>query len=63
MSDSLCERCEKRPAVKGEEYCQDCLDNMAEAAWDRQMDDGETFRGGEAEDFYREQQEKARRLK
>ena len=51
-----CEDCECRPAVPGEDLCQDCLDTRAERAWERRMADGETFRGGEAEAYESEQQ-------
>ena len=49
-------------------YCEDCgelidEDAASEAAWERRMEDGETFRGREAAAFMAEQQEKARRLK
>jgi hypothetical protein len=46
-----------------EPVCRSCYDNAQERAYDRIYDDGECFRGGEAESYRREQQEKARRLK
>lgn len=58
----LCEDCEKRPAVAGEELCPDCRDNRAEAAYERQQE-GDCFRGVEAAAYLVEQQEAARRLK
>lgn len=39
----LCEDCERRPAVSGEDLCPDCRDNRAEAAYERQQ---EAFYGG-----------------
>jgi hypothetical protein len=57
--DNLCERCEEQPAVPdewGRQYCQDCLDALAEQAWERRMEDGEQFRGGEAAAYNAEQQ-------
>ena len=58
----LCEDCGERYAVEGEDYCPDCRDNRAEAAYERQQE-GECFRGGEAAAFAAELQERARRLK
>ena len=40
---TMCEGCEKRSAVPGSEYCQECIDNAAEAAYERQQ---EAFYGG-----------------
>lgn len=40
---TLCEDCETRPPVAGEAYCQSCIDNAAEAAYERQQ---EAFYGG-----------------
>jgi hypothetical protein len=57
----LCERCEERFRLANEDYCQDCLDNLAEAAYERRMDDGETFRGGEAAAFEAEEQARIQR--
>ncbi len=51
----LCERCEERLRLPDEDYCQDCLDNMAEAAYERQQE-GECFRGNEAAAYDAEQQ-------
>ena len=60
MSDHLCEQCEKHYVLAENEYgeyiCQDCSDAAAEAAWERRMEDGETFRGGEAAAYNAEQQ-------
>ena len=56
-----CMECEERAAVQGEEYCPDCRDNLAEAAWERQQEDGERFRGGEAAAFEAEQQARIQR--
>jgi hypothetical protein len=57
MSDNpLCERCEEKLRLPNEDFCQDCLDARAEAAWERMMEDGETFRGGEAEAYRAELQ-------
>ena len=64
----LCDRCEKRPiAPPGTEawqydWCEVCYENEAEA-WNERMQEGECFRGGEAEAYYQEQHEKERRLK
>src|SRR5207302_79953 len=49
-------------------YCTDCgelvdADAAAEAAWERQQNDGEAFRGKEWAAYQAEEQEKARRLK
>jgi len=49
-------------------YCTDCgemvdADAAAEAAWERQQEDGEAFRGKEWAAYQAEEQEKARRLK
>lgn len=52
----MCEECGERAAVASEPYCPDCRDNLAEAAWERRMEDGETFRGKEAEAYEAEQQ-------
>lgn len=49
-----CLECEFRPAVKGEDFCQKCLDHHAEIAYERQQEEG--FRGGEAEAFLQETQ-------
>ena len=47
-------------------YCEHCGELMdedaaAEAAWDRMMEDGETFRGSEAAAYNAEQQAKIQR--
>lgn len=54
--DYPCEDCGERAAVTGEDYCPDCRDNRAEAAWERRCEDGECFRGGEAAAYEAEQQ-------
>ena len=58
-----CERCELHPAIvidsdwaTEDRYCQECYDNLQEAAYDRQQEDGEQFRGGEAAAYNAEQQ-------
>ena len=33
----LCERCETNPALKDESYCAECLQNMAEALYERSL--------------------------
>lgn len=43
IAPELCEDCEKRPAVAGNTYCQSCIDNAAEAHYERQC---ENFYGG-----------------
>jgi hypothetical protein len=53
--------CEERAAVQGEEYCPDCRDNLAEAAWERQQEDGESFRGNEYAGWLAEQQARIQR--
>jgi hypothetical protein len=55
----LCEDCETRPPVAGEDLCPDCRDNRAEAAYERSQ--GECFRGGEAAAYDAEQQAKIQR--
>lgn len=55
----LCEDCEKRPAVAGEDLCPDCRDNRAEAAWERAQEEP-CFRGGE---WTAAQREEALRIK
>ena len=59
----LCERCEIRavsPDCEEGLYCEDCLQNMAEAAYERSQE-GECFRGGEAAAYELEQAWKAKR--
>ena len=60
----LCEDCEKRPAVSGEEYCPNCRDNLAEAAYERQQ---EAFYGGgepvTMDEMHRAAWEEKRRLR
>ena len=41
--DAPCIECEELAAVQGQEYCPDCRDNLAEAAYERQQ---EAFYGG-----------------
>jgi hypothetical protein len=60
------ETCEHKELKHG--VCEDCgetIDDDAYAEWasDREVEDGECFRGGEAEAFRLEEQERARRLK
>ena len=64
----LCENCDERPAVvihgyweSEDRYCQSCYDALAEAAYDRQQEDGEQFRGGEAASYAAEQQAEIQR--
>ena len=62
--ENLCERCGEHPAVAihgfwlspEDRYCQSCYDALAEAAYDRQQEDGEQFRGGEKAAYDAEQQ-------
>lgn len=56
----LCEDCEMRLPIAGEEYCPDCRDNRAEAAYERSQG-GECFRGGEAVAYEAEQQARIQR--
>lgn len=59
----LCERCEKQPVSPSCEeglYCDDCLQNMAEAAYERSQE-GECFRGGEADAYFAEEQARVKR--
>lgn len=57
----LCEACEQRPAEPGETMCGQCNERAAEAAYERYVNDGETFRGGEAAAFEAEEQERIQR--
>ena len=43
------------------DLCPDCRDNRAERAYERSMEDGEAFRGGEAAAYNAEQLDKIRR--
>lgn len=68
QGEPTCESCGAAPATEdnyGEFYCANCTEqreqNRAESAME--VAQGECFRGGEAEAFYREEQERARRLK
>jgi len=58
MNDHLCEQCEKHYVLAENEYgeyiCESCADNRAEAAFERQQEEG--FRGGEAAAYSAEQQ-------
>ena len=51
--------CGERAAVQGEEYCPDCRDNRAEAAYERSQEEP-CFRGG---DWAAAQREEALRIK
>ncbi len=57
----LCERCEQKLRLPSEDYCQECYDLLAEQAWERRMENGECFRGGEAAAFEAEQLAKIQR--
>jgi tRNA(Ile2) C34 agmatinyltransferase TiaS len=57
----LCEHCEERLRMPGEDYCRKCYDRLAEAADDRRNEDGEQFRGGEAAAFQAEEQARIQR--
>ena len=60
--NTLCERCEKRPVSPLCEqglYCENCLDNMAEAAYERDQEEG--FRGCEAAAYLAEEQARIQR--
>lgn len=48
-----------RPAAHDSDYCPDCRDNRAEAAYERSQ--GDCFRGGEAEAFRAEEQARIQR--
>ena len=54
-----CMECGERAAVQGEEYCPDCRDNRAEAAYERSQEEP-CFRGG---DWAAAQREEALRIK
>ena len=64
---NLCDRCHERPVAESGsdawfyDCCEVCWQNMEEAAYENEQ--GECFRGGEAEAFYKEQHEKERRMK
>lgn len=55
-SDDVCLHCEKRQREPGSDYCGDCENELSEAAYERRMEDGECFRGGEAAAYEAEQQ-------
>lgn len=57
----LCEHCEERLRLPSEDYCQECLDALAEAADDRANEDGEQFRGGEAAAYLADEQARIQR--
>jgi hypothetical protein len=61
VDNPLCERCEERLRLPNEDYCADCRDALAEATWERMMEDGEIFRGKEAEGYAAEQQARIQR--
>lgn len=50
----LCEECQERLRLAGSDYCESCRDNLAEAQYERQQEEG--FRGGEAAAYEAEQQ-------
>lgn len=52
----ICENCDCKPVVENEDLCQDCLDTESEMAYERMLEDGECFRGREAESYSAEQQ-------
>ena len=56
----LCMECDQRRAVEGEDLCEECAQNQAEAAHER--DQGECFRGAEAEAFHAEQMARIQRM-
>lgn len=49
-----CPNCYVRPIPEGKDFCQQCEENLAEAAWERQQEEG--FRGGEADAYIAEMQ-------
>jgi hypothetical protein len=55
-----CDDCGMLPAIT-DGLCTECYDRAAEAAWERQQEDGETFRGGEAAAYEAEQQARIQR--
>jgi len=57
----ICERCEKREALPTDEYCEECLQNMSEAAYERSLSD--CYRGTEAASALVEEQARVQRLK
>lgn len=63
--DDLCDDCGAAPRIADEygndRWCIKCYDRRAERAHDERMEDGEAFRGGEAEAYYREQQARIKR--
>lgn len=50
----ICERCEKREALPTDEYCEECISNLAEARYQHEQEEG--FRGTEYSSFLAEQQ-------
>jgi hypothetical protein len=57
----LCEHCEEQLRLPNSDYCEKCRDKLAEAAYDRAQEDGEAFRGDEAEAFAAEEQARIQR--
>ncbi len=55
----LCHRCEERLRLPNESYCEGCLQNLAEAQYERQQEEG--FRGGEAASALAEEQARIQR--
>lgn len=58
--DDVCMHCEKRQREPGSDYCGDCENNLAEAAYERQQE-GECYRGGEAASALAEEQARIQR--
>jgi len=57
---AICIDCDK-PAHPGMERCADCHDLACELWAEREYEDGETFRGGEAAAFERDEQARIQR--
>lgn len=59
----LCGHCEAEPiALEGHpahrlNWCEECYEAEAERQWESRIEDGETFRGGEAAAYEAEQQD------
>lgn len=59
----MCEVCGVRESCSNCALCPGCRDSAAEAAWKRQQEDGESFRGNEYVRWLSEQLATAQRLK
>ncbi len=55
----LCEQCEEALRLPSSDYCEDCEQNRAEAAYERSQ--GECYRGGEAAAALAEEQARIQR--